>query len=62
MTKREILNKIRSLELELEVMLQDEKELREQLGKKAFQAEVDKRLMQYKYYLELLKSKTDEES
>ena len=56
MTEREIKNKIRSLELELEFLMFYEEDMIKEIGRNRLEREINKRLKQYKTYLELLKS------
>jgi len=60
MTERELRNKLTALSKELELMMLYENEFINRLGKKGLEKEINKRLEQYKYYLNKLKELTDE--
>ena len=60
MTERELRNKVKALGKELELMMLYEQEFLHKLGRKGLEKAINKRLEQYRYYLNKLKELSDE--
>ena len=60
MTEKQLRNKLRALERELELLVSYEMSIVSEMGRRRYEKELDSRLEQYKKHLIALKKMTDE--